>query len=109
MDTIEQEIERLRRDIEQYNHEYYVLNSPTVSDKEYDMLMKKLEQLELQHPEYDDPLSPSHRVGSDLTKGFEQWPHERRMLSPLTVLIPSCRCPSRLLPPRRPSGYALPP
>lgn len=58
MDTIEQEIERLRRDIEQYNHEYYVLNSPTVSDKEYDMLMKKLEQLELQHPEYDDPLSP---------------------------------------------------
>lgn len=81
MDIIEQEIERLRRDIEQYNHEYYVLNSPTVSDKEYDMLMKKLEQLELQHPEYDDPLSPSHRVGSDLTKGFEQWPHERRMLS----------------------------
>ncbi|MCM1483634.1 MAG: NAD-dependent DNA ligase LigA [Muribaculaceae bacterium] len=81
MNNTAQRIEELRALLDRYNHEYYVLNSPSISDKEFDMLMKELERLEQEHPELDDPLSPTHRVGSDLTKGFEQWAHERRMLS----------------------------
>ncbi|MDE7393139.1 MAG: NAD-dependent DNA ligase LigA, partial [Muribaculaceae bacterium] len=60
---------------------YYVLNAPTVSDQEFDMLMKELEALEAQHPELDDPLSPTRRVGSDLTDSFEQFEHVYPMLS----------------------------
>lgn len=63
------------------NHQYYVLNAPTVSDQEFDMLMKELEALEAQHPELDDPLSPTRRVGSDLTDSFEQFEHIYPMLS----------------------------
>ncbi|MDE5810782.1 MAG: NAD-dependent DNA ligase LigA [Muribaculaceae bacterium] len=63
------------------NHQYYVLNAPTVSDQEFDMLMKELEALEAQHPELDDPLSPTRRVGSDLTDSFEQFEHVYPMLS----------------------------
>lgn len=74
-------INRLRDEINRHNHSYYVLNSPTISDRDFDMLMKRLEQLEQQFPECDDPLSPTHRVGSDLTKGFEQVAHERPMMS----------------------------
>ena len=74
-------IEELRSLLHLYNHQYYVLNAPTVSDKEYDMLLKELERLEAAHPEYADPLSPTQRVGSDLTKGFEQVVHERPMIS----------------------------
>ncbi|MCM1221441.1 MAG: NAD-dependent DNA ligase LigA, partial [Lachnospiraceae bacterium] len=70
-------IAELRDLLHLYNHQYYVLNAPTVSDKEFDILLKELEALEAAHPEFADPLSPTQRVGSDLTKGFEQVIHER--------------------------------
>ncbi|MBD5243924.1 MAG: NAD-dependent DNA ligase LigA [Barnesiella sp.] len=74
-------IEQLRRELEQHNYNYYVANAPVISDREFDLMMKELERLEKEHPEWDDPLSPTHRVGSDLTKGFEQVSHEYAMLS----------------------------
>lgn len=76
-----QQIDTLRSQLEHHNHQYYVLSSPEISDRDYDMMMKRLEALEQQYPQYDDPLSPTHRVGSDLTHGFEQFYHERPMLS----------------------------
>lgn len=83
MDTekIHDEITRLRREIERHNHSYYVDNAPTVSDHDFDILMKRLEELEKEHPEWDDPDSPTHRVGSDLSKGFVQASHIHPMLS----------------------------
>ncbi|MCM1111210.1 MAG: NAD-dependent DNA ligase LigA [Clostridium sp.] len=82
--TDSQALERmllLRDELNRFNHEYYVLNAPTVSDQEFDTKMKELEHLEQQFPEYDDPYSPTHRVGSDLTRGFEQVRHVYPMLS----------------------------
>jgi DNA ligase (NAD+) len=81
MDEIKARIEELRNEINQHNHNYYVENSPTIGDREFDMLMKELEKLEREHPEYDDPYSPTHRVGSDITKGFTQVAHIYPMLS----------------------------
>lgn len=74
-------IAELRRELNAHNHAYYVENAPVISDREYDLLMKELEALEKANPDLDDPLSPTHRVGSDLTKGFEQVTHRRPMLS----------------------------
>ncbi len=74
-------IEQLRRELNRHNHNYYVLNAPEIGDREFDMLMKELEVLESEYPEYADPLSPTQRVGSDLTKGFEHVVHERPMMS----------------------------
>ncbi|MBQ2838420.1 MAG: NAD-dependent DNA ligase LigA [Muribaculaceae bacterium] len=81
MDPIKQRIDSLREELNRHNHNYYVLNSPQISDKDFDMLMKELELLEHNFPQYDDPLSPTHRVGSDLTKGFTQVAHIHPMLS----------------------------
>ena len=81
MNDIKQQIEQLRAEIEAHNHAYYVENRPTIYDYDFDMLLKQLEALEREHPEYDDPLSPTHRVGSDLTSGFEQVAHVYPMLS----------------------------
>lgn len=78
---IKQRIDQLRAEINKHNHNYYVLNAPEIDDRSFDMLMKELEQLEHEHPEYADPYSPTQRVGSDLTKGFEQTPHIHPMLS----------------------------
>lgn len=75
------EIGRLRSELHRHNHNYYILNSPEISDKDFDMLLKQLEKLENEYPEFDDPLSPTKRVGSDLTKGFEHVVHERPMMS----------------------------
>ena len=80
MDT-KARIQSLRDEINRHNHNYYVLNNPTIEDREFDRIMKELEELERANPEYDDPLSPTHRVGSDLSKGFEQVPHIYPMLS----------------------------
>lgn len=74
-------IEALRQELNEHNHNYYVLNSPTISDKDFDMTLKELERLETEFPEFADPLSPTQRVGSDLTKGFEHVVHERPMMS----------------------------
>ena len=81
MDPIKNRIDSLREELNRHNHNYYVLNSPQISDKDFDMLMKELELLEQNFPQYDDPLSPTHRVGSDLTKGFTQVAHIHPMLS----------------------------
>ncbi len=80
MDPKERILE-LRRLLNHHNHQYYVLNSPEISDKEFDMLMKELEALEAANPDMEDPLSPTRRVGSDLTGGFEQAAHIHPMLS----------------------------
>lgn len=74
-------IDLLRAEINRHNHNYYVLNSPEISDKDFDMLLKELEMLEKEHPEFADPDSPTQRVGSDLTKGFEHVIHARPMMS----------------------------
>lgn len=81
MDDIKTQIEDLRRELHRHNHNYYINNSPEISDYEFDMLLKELERLEAEHPEYFDPNSPTQRVGSDLVKGFEHVVHERPMMS----------------------------
>ena len=81
MDEIKQRVESLRAELDRHNHNYYVLNAPTISDYDFDMLMKELERLEREHPEYDDPYSPTHRVGSDINKAFAQVAHIHPMLS----------------------------
>ena len=81
MDLFEQQILDLRQALNEHNHRYYVLNAPTISDVEYDRMMRELEDLEKAYPQFDDPLSPTHRVGSDITKGFVQVRHERPMMS----------------------------
>lgn len=74
-------IDFLRAELNRHNHNYYVLNAPEISDRDFDVMMKELEALEAQHPEWDDPLSPTRRVGSDLVKGFQQVKHVHPMLS----------------------------
>ena len=79
---IEARVKELRSELDRHNHAYYVENNPLISDREFDALMRELEELEKAHPELDDPLSPTHRVGSDLAHGgFEQVTHQRPMLS----------------------------
>ena len=77
----QQRILDLRDIINRHNHNYYVLNTPEISDRDFDMLLKELEALEAAHPEMDDPLSPTRRVGSDLLSGFESVEHIHPMLS----------------------------
>lgn len=74
-------INELRALLHRHNHNYYVLNAPEISDMEFDGLMAELEALEKAHPEAYDPNSPTQRVGSDITKGFEQVDHIYPMLS----------------------------
>ncbi len=79
--TSKERIDFLRQELNRHNYNYYSLNTPEISDQEFDMLMKELERLEAEHPEYYDELSPTQRVGSDLTKGFEHVVHARPMMS----------------------------
>ena len=72
---------QLRQELHEHNYKYYVLNTPSISDFEFDALMHELQQLEALHPELADPNSPSQRVGSDLSQGFEQVTHKYPMLS----------------------------
>lgn len=81
MVTPQQRILELRALLNKLNHQYYVENNPTVSDFEFDQLLKELEQLESQNPEMFDPLSPTRRVGSDINRAFTQVEHRRPMLS----------------------------
>ncbi len=71
----------LREELNRHNHSYYVLNSPRIDDREFDRLMKELADLEARHPEVADDLSPTRRVGSDITRGFTQVAHVYPMLS----------------------------
>ncbi len=74
-------IDALRDELNRHNYNYYVLNAPEISDRDFDMLMKELEALEAAHPEHFDPDSPTRRVGSDISSGFEQAAHIYPMLS----------------------------
>ena len=79
--AVKDKIKALREALEQHNYNYYVLSAPTISDREFDEMMKELQVLEESHPEYADPHSPTQRVGSDLSKEFEQVVHKYPMLS----------------------------
>ena len=74
-------IEKLRREIEDHNHNYYVLNQPVISDFDYDLLLNELNALEKRFPEFMTEDSPTRKVGSDLTGEFKQYEHRYPMLS----------------------------
>lgn len=78
---VKDRIDRLRAKLHQHNYNYYVLNAPLISDKEFDDMMRELQDLELAYPEYQDPNSPTVRVGSDINKNFRQILHKYPMLS----------------------------
>jgi DNA ligase (NAD+) len=80
-DQIAEEIQKLRKALHEHNYRYYVLNQPIISDQEFDHLMKKLQQLEAENPDFFDPSSPTVRVGSDISNVFEQREHQYPMLS----------------------------
>lgn len=71
----------LRKQLNEHNYKYYVLNEPDITDFEFDALMRQLQQLEALHPELADPNSPTQRVGSDLNQEFKQVAHRYPMLS----------------------------
>ena len=79
--TAKEKIEELRAELHRHNYNYYVLNTPEISDKEFDDKMRELQDLEQAHPEYKDDNSPTMRVGSDLNKNFTQVAHKYPMLS----------------------------
>ena len=79
--TVKEKIDQLRADLHWHNYNYYVLNAPEISDKEFDDRMRELQELEKEHPEYQDDNSPTMRVGSDLNKNFTQVAHKYPMLS----------------------------
>ena len=78
---IKDQIESLRRELEQHNYNYYVLSTPTISDMDFDIRLKQLQELEEAHPEFFDPNSPTQRIGSDIAAGFKQVSHVYPMLS----------------------------
>lgn len=78
---VKEKIDQLRADLHRHNYNYYVLNAPEISDKEFDDRMRELQELEKEHPEYQDDNSPTMRVGSDLNKNFTQVAHKYPMLS----------------------------
>ena len=81
MNTPKQQIDQLRASLHDHNYKYYILSQPDITDFEFDALMKQLTDLENAHPEYNDPNSPTKRVGSDINTGFRQVAHRYPMLS----------------------------
>ncbi len=79
--TEQERILQLRKELHEHNYKYYVLNSPTISDQDFDFLMHELQNLEKKHPEMADADSPTQRVGSDLNTQFRQVEHRYPMLS----------------------------
>lgn len=78
---VKDRIEKLRRELEEHNYKYYVLNQPVISDFEYDILLNELDALEKKFPEFASEDSPTRRVGSDIQKEFVQYTHAYPMLS----------------------------
>jgi len=74
-------IEELSKQLHEHNHRYYVLNAPLISDQQFDFLLRELEQLENQFPQFKNPFSPTQRVGGDITDKFEKVQHKSAMLS----------------------------
>ncbi|BEG61177.1 NAD-dependent DNA ligase LigA [Coprobacter fastidiosus] len=81
MNEIKEKIEHLRQELNEHNYNYYVLNAPVISDREFDRMMEELQQLEKEYPQYSDPNSPTQRVGNDINKAFTQVKHKYPMLS----------------------------
>lgn len=79
--TIEERILRLRKELHQYNYQYYILDAPTISDFEFDQKLKQLQDLEREHPQFADANSPTQRVGGGITKSFPTVQHDFRMYS----------------------------
>ena len=80
-ENIQQKIEELREELHQHNYNYYILDEPSISDFEFDLKLKELQDLELAHPEFYDANSPSLRVGGGVTKNFPTVQHQFRMYS----------------------------
>ncbi len=78
---VENKIQALRKELQEHNYNYYVLDKPVISDYEFDMKLKELQELEEKHPEFKDPNSPTQRVGGTVTKNFETVVHDHRMYS----------------------------
>ena len=78
---IEVKINQIRNDLRKHNYNYYVLDDPAISDHEFDLLLKELEKLEKENPQYFDANSPTQRVGGGITKNFETKRHLHRMYS----------------------------
>lgn len=79
--SIEEKIQSLREELQRHNYNYYVLDKPEISDYDFDMKLKELQELEEQNPEFQDENSPTVRVGGAVTKNFETVTHEYRMYS----------------------------
>jgi len=79
--SVRDRIEALRAELAEHNYRYYVLDDPAIPDAEYDRLLRQLESLEQAHPEYDDPDSPTRRIGARADQGFAEIEHEVPMLS----------------------------
>ena len=77
----QERILQLRKQLHEHNYKYYVLNTPEITDMEFDMLMRELQELEQRHPEMADANSPTQRVGSDISQDFIQVEHRYPMLS----------------------------
>lgn len=75
LEEVKERIEKLRKEIEYHNRKYYIENKPVISDYEFDQLMRELQELEEQYPQFETPDSPTQRVGSDLTNEFPSLPH----------------------------------
>jgi DNA ligase (NAD+) len=78
---VEKKIQSLREELQQHNYNYYVLDKPQISDYEFDMKLKELQELEEKHPEFEDENSPTRRVGGAVTKSFQTVVHDHRMYS----------------------------
>ena len=79
--SVKDKIEKLRKELSQHNYLYYVKSEPSISDQQFDALLKELEKLEQDNPEFEDPNSPTKRVGGDITKNFPTVKHRFPMLS----------------------------
>ena len=81
MEEIHKKINVLRDELHEHNYKYYIDDSPIISDYEFDMKLKELQELELQYPQFLDSNSPTQRVGGQITKSFENVPHKFPMYS----------------------------
>lgn len=81
MESPQEKIARLRKELDEHNYNYYVLNAPTIDDRTFDEMMHELQQLEEAYPQYFDPNSPTQRVGNDINRAFTQVEHRYPMLS----------------------------
>jgi DNA ligase (NAD+) len=81
IEEVEHQIKQLREELNTHNYNYYVLDNPTISDREFDIKLKELEKLEIENPQFFDPNSPTQRVGGEITKNFKTVVHKNRMYS----------------------------